>query len=171
MQKVTKSYGKVNHGGAVSNWEAGRNIPSKKQYDLLSLALKKKLKIRFPKYEDLIRPFNLDTKKNFTDVWDFPNVKPYKGKHPAEKPIELLDHIIKSSSYKDDVVLDPFAGSFSTIKSAINNSRLGIGIEIDKKLCQKSLAEIDSQKIKIFSKYKKKPKQNIVLDGLFKNLK
>ncbi len=172
LAEITKSYGKINHGGAISNWEAGRNIPSRTQYELLSKALKKKSKIKFPKYNDIIRPFNLNDKKNFTDVWDFPNVRPYKGKHPAEKPLELIDHIIKSSSFKNDLVLDPFAGSFSTVKSALKNSRIGIGIEIDKNLCKKSLVEIDSKKIKFLSDYNKKSKnQNIIYEGLFKNLK
>ena len=51
-------------------------------------------------------------------------------------------------------------------------SRIGIGIEIDKNLCKKSLVEIDSKKIKFLSDYNKKPKnQNIIYEGLFKNLK
>lgn len=137
LTELTGAYGKVNHGGAVSNWETGRNIPSKEQYRLICDALQKKGLIEeLPIYEDIIRPFDVNAKMQFTDIWDFPSVKAYKGKHPAEKPIELLEHCIKSSSYEGDIILDCFAGSGSTLVSAIKTNRLAIGIEIDHNWCE-----------------------------------
>jgi hypothetical protein len=46
-----------------------------------------------PPYEDVIRPFKMDASKEFTDVWNFPSVRPYKGKHPAEKPVVMNGHL------------------------------------------------------------------------------
>ena len=38
LAEITGAYGKVNHGGAVANWEAGRNIPSREQYEKIKAA-------------------------------------------------------------------------------------------------------------------------------------
>ncbi|MFV0552987.1 MAG: DNA-methyltransferase [Anaerorhabdus sp.] len=52
-------------------------------------------------------------------------------KHPTQKPISVLKHIINIASNKGDVVLDPFMGVGSTGVAAIEVSRNFIGIEID----------------------------------------
>lgn len=130
------AYGKVNHGGAVSNWESGRNIPSKNQYASICKALKKfGIKENLLEYEDVIRPFAVNANVEFTDVWTFPSVKAYKGKHPAEKPVDMLEHCIRSTTFPGDIVLDCFAGSGSAIIAALRTHRIGIGIEIDENWC------------------------------------
>lgn len=133
LSEITKSYGRVNHGGAVANWEAGRNIPSKNQYSELVKALQPFIKEELPQYEMVIRPFHVDSKMEFTDVWNYPNVRPYKGKHPAEKPCEMLEAIISASSNPEDIVFDCFAGSGSTAISALKLGRRAISMEIDEK--------------------------------------
>jgi len=55
-----------------------------------------------------------------------------KKEHPTQKPEQLLKVFIENSSNKGDIVLDPFAGSGSTISTCINLYRQYIGIEIDK---------------------------------------
>ncbi|MEN1396534.1 DNA methyltransferase, partial [Pseudomonas aeruginosa] len=51
------------------------------------------------------------------NVWDFPRVRylmdEYEN-HPTQKPEALLKRIILASSNPGDIVLDPFAGSFTT---------------------------------------------------------
>lgn len=134
LTELTEAYGKVNHGGAVSNWETGRNIPSKEQYVKICEAFLTTGKItEMPPYEDVIRPFEVNSSIEFTDVWDFYSVRPYKGKHPAEKPLDMLEHCILSSSYEEDIVLDCFAGSGSTAIAALNLNRKTISIELDEK--------------------------------------
>ena len=51
--------------------------------------------------------------------------------HPNEKPVDLMEQLIEAVTQKDDVVLDPFAGSGSTIVAANNLDRDGVGIELD----------------------------------------
>ncbi|GAB3245138.1 DNA methyltransferase [Hymenobacter seoulensis] len=132
LTEQTGAYGKVNHGGAVSNWETGRNIPSRDQYEKICVALINTGKISsMPPYENVIRPFDVNSEVEFTDVWNFFSVKPYKGKHPAEKPLDMLQHCILSSSYEHDIVLDCFAGSGSTAIAALTNNRKTISIEIE----------------------------------------
>ncbi|KKU04274.1 MAG: M.PflMI, partial [Candidatus Giovannonibacteria bacterium GW2011_GWA2_45_21] len=132
LAETTGSYGKVNHGGAVSNWEAGRNVPSREQYEKLCKAFLATRKIKtMPPYEDIIRPFRMNGNKEFTDVWNFPSVRPFKGKHPAEKPASLLEHAIEATTYPGDIVLDCFAGSGSTAAAAIRLGRLSVSMEIE----------------------------------------
>lgn len=52
--------------------------------------------------------------------------------HPTQKPIDLLETFIKTSSKENDVVLDMFAGSGSTAIAALNTGRFFIGIEKEK---------------------------------------
>lgn len=135
LTELTGAYGKVNHGGAVANWEAGRNIPSKEQYEKLKTALSEAGVANIPEYEDVIRPFNVNKDVEFTDIWSFENVRQYRGKHPAEKPVALLEHAIKATTYEGDIVLDCFAGSGSAGVAAMNLNRKSILFEIDPEWC------------------------------------
>lgn len=54
-------------------------------------------------------------------------------KHPTEKPVELMEILVKNSSNKGDTILDPFMGSGSTRIAALKNERNFIGIEIDER--------------------------------------
>jgi site-specific DNA-methyltransferase (adenine-specific) len=82
-------------------------------------------------YEDLRRPFLVSAAVPYTDVWHFPTVKAYPGKHPCEKPVEMLRHIISASTRPDAVVLDCFMGSGSTGEACKLEGRRFIGIERD----------------------------------------
>lgn len=55
--------------------------------------------------------------------------------HPCQLPFQLIEILIKVSSNKGDVVLDPFAGTFSTCVVAKQLNRKSIGIDIMKKYC------------------------------------
>lgn len=146
LTELTGAYGKVNNGGAVSNWETGRNIPSRSQYLKICEAFVGSEKIEImPGYEDVIRAFQIDPKLPFTDAWDQMNVRQYRGKHPAEKPLDLLELIISTSSYEGDVVLDCFSGSGSTLIAARNLRRRSIGIEIESRWVEYSSASLSAK--------------------------
>lgn len=66
------------------------------------------------------------------NVWYFPRVRyrmPEYEDHPTQKPEALLERIIKASSNVGDLVLDPFAGTFTTCAVAQRLQRKSIGIE------------------------------------------
>jgi adenine-specific DNA-methyltransferase len=67
------------------------------------------------------------------NVWDFSRVRyrmeEYEN-HPTQKPIALLERIIKASSNEGDLVLDPFSGTFTTCFVAKTLNRNSIGIEL-----------------------------------------
>jgi len=83
-------------------------------------------------YDDLRRPFQVTAQDQYTDVWTFPTVQTYKGKHPCEKPAALLEHVIKTSSRPGDLILDPFLGSGSTGVAAVKLGRRFVGCDIDR---------------------------------------
>lgn len=67
------------------------------------------------------------------NVWEIPRVRyrmPEYENHPTQKPTALLERIIKASSNENDVVLDPFSGTFTTCAVAQTLNRRSIGIEI-----------------------------------------
>ena len=69
------------------------------------------------------------------DVFDIPSVNSNskeKTGYPTQKPLALLDRIISASSNINDIVLDPFMGSGTTIISANNLNRKYIGIDKNK---------------------------------------
>ncbi len=53
------------------------------------------------------------------------------GLHPAQKPIEVIEHLASNISAEDSLVLDPFMGSGTTGVACIRTGRRFIGIEID----------------------------------------
>lgn len=139
------AYGAVNHGGAVSNWETGRNIPSREQYNsIVDVFLSTGRVSTMPLYEDIVRPFSVSNSVEFTDVWTFPGVRPYRGKHPAEKPLALLQHVIEAATYENDVVLDCFAGSGSTAVAALTLNRRSVAMEVERPLGSRIAAKVQA---------------------------
>jgi site-specific DNA-methyltransferase (adenine-specific) len=59
------------------------------------------------------------------------------GKHPTQKPIELLRRIVLASTNKNDVILDPFCGSATTGIAALTLGRKFIGIDEEKNYLDK----------------------------------
>ncbi len=82
-------------------------------------------------YEDLRRPFKVTPDVPYTDIWDFKTVAAYNGKHPCEKPVALMQHIVTTSTISGAVVLDCFMGSGSTGVACARTGREFIGIEKD----------------------------------------
>ena len=91
--------------------------------------------------EDFIKKPNLQMRS----VWAISppkNGEKKFGKHPTQKPIDLLVRIILASTDKGNVVLDPFAGSSTTGLAAILNDRKFIGIDMEKKYLDLSIKRL-----------------------------
>ncbi len=76
------------------------------------------------------------------------NVK--NKKHPTEKPVELMRHLVGNSSTIGDVVVDPFMGVGSTILACDDLNRAGIGIEIDEEFYNISVERMTTTKQESF---------------------
>jgi adenine-specific DNA-methyltransferase len=80
-----------------------------------------------------------------TDVWmknNHTTSKEYAGWHSAQKPIALLERIVKANTNPGDIVLDFFSGTGSTAVAALRHDRQFIGCEVDAGYYQKSLQRI-----------------------------
>jgi len=74
-----------------------------------------------------------------------PEEKKY-GKHPTQKPLDLLKRIVLSSTNKGDVILDPFTGSSTTGIASAMNGRKFIGIDMEKDYLELSIKRFNDLK-------------------------
>ncbi|HCC83464.1 TPA: site-specific DNA-methyltransferase [Candidatus Uhrbacteria bacterium] len=94
--------------------------------------------------EDSLKKPNLQMRS----VWAIGTPKPDEkkfGKHPTQKPVDLLRRIVLAATNKDDVILDPFSGSATTGIAAYLHGRKYIGIDQEEgyhKLAVKRVQEI-----------------------------
>lgn len=86
------------------------------------------------------------------NVWDFPRVRyrmsEYEN-HPTQKPVALLERIIKASSNQGDLILDPFSGTFTTSFVAKELNRSSIGVEL-----QEDYVKIGLRRLQLAKEYK-----------------
>ncbi len=86
------------------------------------------------------------------NVWEFARVRyrmdEYEN-HPTQKPIALLERIIKASSNVGDTILDPFSGTFTTSFVAKQLHRKSIGIEL-----QEDYVKIGLRRLQLADEYK-----------------
>lgn len=115
------------------------NFPSEQTYNnLIELYGIDKME-GFRKYEDIKEEYLNDTPNSTFNLWEgnkyksniLKYKKDYNGYHPTQKPVLLLEDLIKTFSNENDLVVDLTAGSFSTAIACINTKRKFIGIEKD----------------------------------------
>lgn len=125
-------------------------------------ARKHKTKPHYYNYE-LMKTINGG--KQMTDVWQLPAIARWEkscGKHPTQKPLNLLTRIMLASTKPGAWVMDPFAGSSTTGIAASLTGRRFLGIEQDTgflELSKSRREEIDSLDLR--AKYCKKIKDMI----------
>lgn len=138
-------------GALPVRWAEGSSLPTKEAYEaareLLNQDggeylrreyedLRREYEDLRREYEDLRRPFTITSRAYSTDVWNFQTVKPSPGKHPCEKPLPMLEHMIAVSSRAGATILDPFAGSGSTLAAAKRLGRKAVGVELEERYCE-----------------------------------
>lgn len=97
---------------------------------------------RLPDDTWILRPQDLaDGFRADEDTWYFPRVcgtfKERAGWHGCQMPEQLLGRIIRACSREDDLVLDPFAGSGTTLAVARKLKRRYLGFELSQDYCEK----------------------------------
>lgn len=81
----------------------------------------------------------LNDGKQMKDVWRGATTSKKEkqcGKHPTQKPLYILEKIILASTDENDIILDPFAGSGTTLVAAKKLRRNFIGIEMEQEYCE-----------------------------------
>lgn len=110
-----------------------------------------KFNYKLAKEADWGKDFFKKSGKQMRSVWAIGTPKPNEkkhGKHPTQKPLELLKRIVLTSTDKGDLVLDPFTGSSTTGLAAYLYGRKFIGIDTEKKyldLSKKRFLDIQKQ--------------------------
>jgi site-specific DNA-methyltransferase (adenine-specific) len=82
-------------------------------------------------YREKLPKFNNNGKMVFNCL-EWPKESGTPKIHPTQKPVELLERLIEIFTDEGDVVIDPVAGSGSTLVAAINKNRKAYGFEIKK---------------------------------------
>lgn len=144
-----KFYGNVNHGGAVTNWERGYNVPQKEQWEILcsNLPIERKeyedLRNEYEnlrkEYENLRRPYN--NIFNLQEIFRFSNEAQKTGAkydHETVKPETLTRALIMTCSRENDLVIVPFAGSGTECAMSVKEKRRFVGFEITPKHAEMS---------------------------------
>jgi DNA modification methylase len=70
--------------------------------------------------------------------------------HPTEKPTNLLRHLIEKSTNKGDLVLDTFAGSFSTARTCKEIGRDFICFEVEPEYCRTAKNLLNGVSVSLF---------------------
>ena len=83
-----------------------------------------------------------------TSILRFPKPHPSKSVHPTQKPVELLEYLIKTYTNPGDLVLDNCMGSGSTGVACVKTGRDFIGIEIDNKYFEIAKGRIENEQKK-----------------------
>jgi len=88
----------------------------------------------------LTRRQNTISKNEFLEftksVWTFPAESARKVGHPAPFPVELPHRLIQLYTFQDEVILDPFVGSGTTLIAAMKKDIKSVGIEIEEGYCE-----------------------------------
>jgi len=97
--------------------------------------------------------------KQMRSVWSISTPKPIEkkfGKHPTQKPFNLLRRIVMASTNEGDLILDPFTGSSTTGLAAYSYGRKFIGIDKEKEYLDLSIQRFEDLKKDIEEKGKQK---------------
>ena len=94
--------------------------------------------ISFKKMRGILDCFTNVSHKKRKGIWKIHNIRDVwseaissKKSHTHQKPIGLQQELINAVSNEGDVIVDPAAGSFSVMESAINANRLFLGADIN----------------------------------------
>jgi len=90
--------------------------------------------------------------KQMKSVWEIKPPEPWEkkfGKHPAQKPVALLERILLASSNEGDLVLDPFSGSGTTVLAAFRLRRHALGCELSAEFLTLSLRRVCSNLVQV----------------------
>jgi site-specific DNA-methyltransferase (adenine-specific) len=96
--------------------------------------------------EDQLKKHGLQMRSVWSMGTPRPDEKKY-GKHPTQKPLDLLKRVVLASTNKGNVILDPFTGSSTTGIAAAVHDRKFIGIDMEKMYLDLSIKRINDLKI------------------------
>ncbi len=79
------------------------------------------------------------------DVWEIPSESARRAKHPAPFPVALPLRLINLYTYEDDLVLDPFMGSGTTLVAAMRKGRKPVGYDLEPEYVEVARARVNAE--------------------------
>lgn len=142
-KEINEALGVKSNGGGMWSIYTGKNVceqfPTEKTWN----KLQKVLDFELP-YEKVAQTFN--PQMGLTDIWRDIDFYKEKRVHSTQKPLKLIKRLIKASSNKEDLVVDPFGGSGSTALASIQLNRKFITIEKDENYYNSIIQRIEEVK-------------------------
>ena len=142
--EINESLGAETGGGGLWSIYAGDNImgkvPPKDKWQILQSIFD----FDVP-HEEVQQTFN--TEMGLTNVWNDIDFYKEEKEHPTQKPLPLMERLVKASSDEGMIVLDPFAGSGSTLVAADNLDRNYIGFELEDEYCEVTRNRMDQSRL------------------------
>jgi modification methylase len=87
--------------------------------------------------------------KWFQQFWNLSGAS--TREHPAPFPLELASRLVQMFSFTNDIVLDPFCGTGTTMVAALKTGRNSIGIELDADYCRLAASRLMAENGTLFS--------------------
>ncbi|WP_227353738.1 DNA-methyltransferase [Haladaptatus salinisoli] len=141
---INERLGAETGGGGLWSIYAGDNVmgkvPPKDKWEILQEIFG----FDVP-HEDVRHTFN--TEMGLTNVWDDIDFYGEERDHPTQKPLALMERLVTASSNEGMTVLDPFAGSGSTLVAANNLSRNYVGFEVEEEYCEVARSRLNQSRL------------------------
>ena len=131
--EINNALGVKSNGGGMWSIYTGKNICRQFPTRELWGKLEDVLGFSFP-YDKIAQTYTPEM--GLTDVWNDIDFYEEKRWHPTQKPLKLIERLVKASSNEGDLVVDPFAGGGSTGLACMNLKRRCILIEKDEQYCE-----------------------------------
>jgi DNA modification methylase len=103
-----------------------------------------------PKQRELSKISKKDFQEWFQQFWNISGAS--TRKHPAPFPLELASRLVRMFSFHGDTVLDPFAGTGTTMVAALRTDRNSIGLDIDAEYCRMAAERLKAETSNLFNK-------------------
>ncbi len=147
-KEINEALGVKSNGGGMWSIYTGKNICEQFPTEELWNKLQDVLQFSFP-YKKIAQTFN--AQMGVTDVWSDIDFYGEERFHPTQKPLKLIARLILASSNKGDKIIDPFAGSGSTLICSDELDRNSVNIELNDEYVTNIQKRFKSQKLTLFS--------------------
>lgn len=150
-QRISKVYERRNdfvNAEKLSEWRVGNLRPVFEPILWFTKPYKQGGTIADNMLKHGVGAYNLEKWKTFSEKGDnyieIPNLSSDRGLHPTQKPLVLMKALIELTTQENQIVLDPFSGSGTTLVAAKELNRHYLGFEIDKEYYNTSLNRLDT---------------------------
>lgn len=144
-----KEMGFAYNGGGVasatfSELKEDWNFPNEELYLKIQKRYKENFKIPYEKLNIYQTPYYGKNEKSIIKI-----SKDMTGLHQTQKPIPLMQYLIKTYTKENDLILDFTSGSFTTSVACEQLNRRSIGIELEQKYCDIGIKRLNSLQMKM----------------------